>query len=59
MKKQIMHSLLQILDNLHNSSEEALVRLKELAGEAAGRVSFVKGDLCDAPTMEKLLASNK
>lgn len=54
-----MGSLLQILDNLHNSSEEALVRVKELAGEAAGRVSFVKGDLCDAPAMEKLFASNK
>ncbi|GAQ85169.1 UDP-glucose 4-epimerase [Klebsormidium nitens] len=47
-----------IVDNLHNASEVALVRLKELAGAAADKVTFVKGDLCDPDAIEQLFINN-
>lgn len=43
-----------IIDNLDNSAEEALRRVKELAGNDSENLSFHKIDLCDKESMEEL-----
>lgn len=49
-----------VLDNLDNSSEVALDRVKELAGADAGaRLAFHKVDLLDAQATEKVCADGK
>ncbi|MCR5591389.1 MAG: UDP-glucose 4-epimerase GalE, partial [Lachnospiraceae bacterium] len=44
-----------VLDNLSNSSEESLSRVKELAGKAA---SFIKGDILDAALLDRICSEN-
>lgn len=62
------HTVLQLLlggyravvvDNLDNSSEIALKRVKELAGEHGTNLTFHKLDLRDKPALEKLFAAEK
>ncbi|KAL0297518.1 UNVERIFIED_CONTAM: UDP-glucose 4-epimerase GEPI48 [Sesamum radiatum] len=61
------HTVLQLLlgykavvvDNLDNSSEIAVKRVQELAGEHGSNLSFHKIDLRDKPALEKLFASEK
>lgn len=62
------HTVLQLLlggykavvvDNLDNSSEISLQRVKELAGEHGSNLAFHKIDLRDKPALEKLFASEK
>ncbi|XP_057420397.1 UDP-glucose 4-epimerase GEPI48 [Lotus japonicus] len=62
------HTVLQLLlggfnavvvDNLDNSSEAAIHRVKDLAGEFAGNLSFHKLDLRDRDALEKVFASTK
>ncbi|GAV90921.1 Epimerase domain-containing protein/Epimerase_Csub domain-containing protein [Cephalotus follicularis] len=62
------HTVLQLLyggyravvvDNLDNSSEVAIHRVKELAADFGHNLSFVKADLRDKPALEKLFASTK
>ncbi|RZG67130.1 UDP-glucose 4-epimerase GalE [Acinetobacter bouvetii] len=43
-----------VLDNLSNSSEEALVRVQEIAGKA---LTFVQGDIRDSEALEHLFQS--
>ncbi|KAJ7952153.1 UDP-glucose 4-epimerase [Quillaja saponaria] len=60
------HTVLQLLlggfkavvvDNLDNSSEIAIQRVKELAGEYGNNLRFHKVDLRDKPALEQLFAS--
>lgn len=44
-----------VLDNLSNSSPEALRRVEQLAGRA---VTFVRGDINDAPLLDQLFAEH-
>ncbi|KAJ8764919.1 hypothetical protein K2173_010384 [Erythroxylum novogranatense] len=62
------HTVLQLLlgrysvvvvDNLHNSSDVALKRVKELAGEHGKNLSFHKVDLRDKPALEKIFLGTK
>ncbi|PKI77904.1 UDP-glucose 4-epimerase GEPI48-like [Punica granatum] len=62
------HTVLQLLlggyktvvvDNLDNSSDVALERVKELAGEHGANLSFHKVDLRDRPALEKVFASTR
>ncbi|KAL9679930.1 hypothetical protein QQ045_017801 [Rhodiola kirilowii] len=62
------HTVLQLLlggyktivvDNLDNSSEVSLKRVKELAGEFGSNLTFHKIDLRDKPALEKLFDSTK
>ncbi|KAL0331083.1 UNVERIFIED_CONTAM: UDP-glucose 4-epimerase GEPI48 [Sesamum angustifolium] len=62
------HTVLQLLmggdkvvvvDNLDNSSETAIKRVQELAGERGKSLTFHKIDLRDKPALEKLFASQK
>ncbi|XP_075522720.1 UDP-glucose 4-epimerase GEPI48 isoform X1 [Primulina tabacum] len=62
------HTVLQLLlggyeavvvDNLDNSSEIAIKRVKELASERGSNLTFHKIDLRDKPALEKLFASEK
>ncbi|KAL7596824.1 hypothetical protein Lser_V15G27801 [Lactuca serriola] len=62
------HTVLQLLldgykavvvDNLDNSSEVAINRVQELAGDRAFNLSFHKMDIRDKPALEKLFASTK
>ncbi|OIV93629.1 hypothetical protein TanjilG_04861 [Lupinus angustifolius] len=62
------HTVLQLLlggynavvvDNLDNSSEVAIQRVKELAGEFKANLSFYKLDLRDRAALEKVFASTK
>ncbi|KAK4382486.1 UDP-glucose 4-epimerase GEPI48 [Sesamum angolense] len=62
------HTVLQLLmggdkvvvvDNLDNSSETAIKRVQELAGERGKNLTFHKIDLRDKPALEKLFASQK
>ncbi|CAL0313325.1 unnamed protein product [Lupinus luteus] len=62
------HTVLQLLrggynavvvDNLDNSSEVAIHRVKELAGEFKANLSFYKLDLRDRAALEKVFASTK
>ncbi|KAL6556444.1 RmlD substrate binding domain [Orobanche gracilis] len=62
------HTVLQLLldgykavvvDNLDNSSEIAIKRVQELAGEHGSNLTFHKIDLRDKPALEKLFASDK
>ncbi|KAL6533599.1 RmlD substrate binding domain [Orobanche hederae] len=62
------HTVLQLLldgykavvvDNLDNSSETAIKRVQELAGEHGSNLTFHKIDLRDKPALEKLFASDK
>ncbi|XP_042500690.1 uncharacterized protein LOC122078669 isoform X2 [Macadamia integrifolia] len=46
-----------VIDNLDNSSEVAVKRVKELAGEFGSNLVFHKIDLRDKPALEKLFAS--
>ncbi|PIN24053.1 UDP-glucose 4-epimerase/UDP-sulfoquinovose synthase [Handroanthus impetiginosus] len=48
-----------VVDNLDNSSEIALKRIKDLAGENGPNLTFNKIDLRDKPALEKLFASEK
>ncbi|GMH28838.1 hypothetical protein Nepgr_030681 [Nepenthes gracilis] len=48
-----------VVDNLDNSSEVALQRVKELAGEFGGNLVFHKTDLRDRPGLENLFSSTK
>ncbi|XP_043689608.1 UDP-glucose 4-epimerase GEPI48 [Telopea speciosissima] len=48
-----------VIDNLHNSSEVAIQRVKELAGEFGSNVVFHQIDLRDKPALEKIFASTK
>ena len=38
-----------VLDNLDNSSEVAIDRVRELAGDGATRLEFVHGDIREPP----------
>ncbi|XP_020978853.1 UDP-glucose 4-epimerase GEPI48 isoform X2 [Arachis ipaensis] len=62
------HTVLQLLlggfrtvvvDNLDNSSEVAIHRVKELAGEFAGNLIFHQTDLRDRAALEQIFASTK
>ncbi|KAL2234648.1 UDP-glucose 4-epimerase GEPI48 [Sesamum indicum] len=62
------HTVLQLLlggykavvvDNLDNSSEIAVKRVQELAGEHGSNLTFHKIDLRDKPALEQLFASEK
>ncbi|XP_076919586.1 UDP-glucose 4-epimerase GEPI48-like [Bidens hawaiensis] len=62
------HTVLQLLlngyhtvvvDNLDNSSELALSRVRELAGDRGRNLSFHKMDIRDKPALEHLFASTK
>ncbi|KAF8033377.1 hypothetical protein BT93_D2092 [Corymbia citriodora subsp. variegata] len=62
------HTVLQLLlggfratvvDNLDNSSEIAIQRVKELAGEYGSNLDFHKMDLRNRPALEELFASTK
>ena len=44
-----------VFDNLSNSSEEALNRVKEISGKS---LAFVKGDICDPEAMQKVFESH-
>ncbi|XP_074264995.1 UDP-glucose 4-epimerase GEPI48-like [Silene latifolia] len=48
-----------VLDNLDNSSETALQRVKELAGDLSKNLSFHKADLRDKAAIEKIFSSTK
>ncbi|KAG8375114.1 hypothetical protein BUALT_Bualt10G0066700 [Buddleja alternifolia] len=48
-----------IVDNLDNSSQIAVKRVQELAGDRASNLTFHKIDLRDKPALEKLFASEK
>ncbi|KAG8368987.1 hypothetical protein BUALT_Bualt15G0103400 [Buddleja alternifolia] len=48
-----------IVDNLDNSSEIAVKRVQELAGDRGYNLTFHKIDLRDKPALEKLFASEK
>mmetsp|Transcript_47768 Transcript_47768/g.121886 ORF Transcript_47768/g.121886 Transcript_47768/m.121886 type:complete len:350 (-) Transcript_47768:293-1342(-) len=48
-----------VIDNLHNSFEVAYERMKELAGDKASKLAYVKLDLLDMPGMQSLFKSNK
>ncbi|KAI3792627.1 hypothetical protein L2E82_06513 [Cichorium intybus] len=60
------HTVLQLLldgykavvvDNLDNSSEVAISRVRELAGDRGNNLSFHKMDIRDKPALEQLFAS--
>ncbi|KAG0490805.1 hypothetical protein HPP92_007668 [Vanilla planifolia] len=62
------HTVLQLLqegfcvvvvDNLDNSSEEAIRRVVQLAGDAGKNLSFAKVDLRDKEELNKVFASKK
>ncbi|KAL5174373.1 UDP-glucose 4-epimerase GEPI48 [Glycine soja] len=62
------HTILQLLfggyhvfavDNFDNSSETAINRVKELAGELANNLSFCKLDLRDRAALEKIFSTVK
>ncbi|GFQ08660.1 UDP-glucose 4-epimerase gepi48 [Phtheirospermum japonicum] len=62
------HTVLQLLlggykavvvDNLDNSSEVAIERVRELAAKHGSNLTFHKMDLRDKPALEKLFASEK
>ncbi|QHO41893.1 UDP-glucose 4-epimerase GEPI48 isoform X2 [Arachis hypogaea] len=62
------HTVLQLLlggfrtvvvDNLDNSSEVAIHRVKELAGEFAGNLIFHQTDLRDRAALDQIFASTK
>ncbi|KAG6579571.1 hypothetical protein SDJN02_22143 [Cucurbita argyrosperma subsp. argyrosperma] len=62
------HTVLQLLlggykavvvDNLDNSSEIAIRRVKDLAGDSGKNLTFHKLDLRDKPALEKVFASTK
>ncbi|KAJ0786572.1 putative isomerase [Helianthus annuus] len=62
------HTVLQLLlngystvvvDNLDNSSEVAISRVRELAGDRGRNLSFHKMDIRDKPALEQLFASTK
>ncbi|GAB2220251.1 hypothetical protein Droror1_Dr00007894 [Drosera rotundifolia] len=48
-----------VVDNLDNSSEIALHRVKELAGDSGRNLVFHKTDLRDKPALEELFSSTK
>jgi len=48
-----------LVDALLNSSEAVVPRLRELAGDAAHLISFVKLDMTDAEAMEALFAAHR
>ncbi|KAI7989341.1 hypothetical protein LOK49_LG13G01004 [Camellia lanceoleosa] len=48
-----------VIDSLDNSSNIAINRVKELAGEFGSHLSFHKMDLRDKPALDKLFASMK
>lgn len=48
-----------VIDNLDNSSEEAIKRVVQLAGEYGDNLTFHKIDLLDKGAMEKLFLSTK
>ncbi|XP_057520562.1 UDP-glucose 4-epimerase GEPI48-like [Amaranthus tricolor] len=48
-----------VIDNLDNSSELAIHRVKELASEFSSNLSFHKMDLRDKPAVQKLFSSTK
>ncbi|XP_059276343.1 UDP-glucose 4-epimerase GEPI48-like isoform X1 [Lycium ferocissimum] len=48
-----------VIDNLDNSSEIAIKRVKEIAGEYGHNLSFHKVDLRDKPAIEEIFRSNK
>lgn len=48
-----------VVDNLSNSSEEAIRRVAELAGDLGKNLSFYQIDLRDKPALEKVFASTK
>ena len=44
-----------VFDNLSNSSEKAIERVKEIVGEElASHISFVKGDICDSEALNRV-----
>ncbi|KAL8210048.1 hypothetical protein R6Q57_006780 [Mikania cordata] len=48
-----------VIDNLDNSSQVAINRVQELAGDHAANLIFLKVDIRDKPELEKLFASTK
>ncbi|XP_074309174.1 UDP-glucose 4-epimerase 5-like [Silene latifolia] len=48
-----------IIDNLVNSSEIALDRVKQLASDLSHNLSFIKADLRDKEALDKLFSSTK
>lgn len=48
-----------VIDNLDNSSEEAVKRVAQLAGKYGDNLTFYKIDLLDKEAMEKLFSSTK
>jgi len=50
------HSIV-VVDNLDNSSEESLVRVREITGCDADAMIFIELDICDAAAIEKLFSS--
>ncbi|CAM6087716.1 unnamed protein product [Calypogeia fissa] len=62
------HTALQLLldgykvvamDNLVNSDEEAIRRVKELAGKNGHNLKFVKADMCNKEALEKIFAATR
>ena len=48
-----------IIDNLDNSFQLAVDRVTELAGDKASNLKFVKGDLRDFNTLDRIFSRNK
>lgn len=47
-----------VVDNLVNSSEEGLNRVRELTGCDADRIKFFNADLCDSAALEAVFQSS-
>lgn len=48
-----------IFDNLDNSFQLAVDRVAELAGDLAANMTFIKADLRDYETLDKIFGENK
>ncbi|OIW11117.1 hypothetical protein TanjilG_22924 [Lupinus angustifolius] len=60
----VLHLLLAgfktvVIDNLHNSSQIAILRVKKLAGDFGNNLSFHKADLRDRDALEQIFVSTK
>ncbi|CAL0311390.1 unnamed protein product [Lupinus luteus] len=60
----VLHLLLAgfktvVIDNLHNSSQTSILRVKKLAGEFGNNLSFHKADLSDRDVLEQIFVSTK
>ena len=46
-----------VLDNLDNSSEVAIDRVRELAGDGGARLEFVRGDIREPADLDRVFAA--